>query len=223
MEIYTDNEAVHFYTSFPTFEHFMVCFKFLGDAVNHLIYPGSKIDPSCIPRSKTQRALTPINEFFMTLCRLRCGLLELDPAFRFKVSQSTVSRNLTTWINFLLYKFREIPIWPSRLQVQSQMPTQFKMLYPNTRIIIDATEIFIQRPTDPNSQQLTFSSYKNHNTAKALAGITPSGAFSFISPLYGGSISDRELFVTSGLLEKLEPGDAIMADKGFNVADILEG
>ena len=102
------------------------------------------------------------------------------------------------------------------------MPTQFKTLYPNTRIIIDATEIFIQRPTSPNAQQLTFSSSKNHNTAKALAGITPSGAFSFITPLYGGSISDRELFVTSGLLEKLEPGDAIMADKGFNIADILE-
>ena len=84
-------------------------------------------------------------------------------------------------------------------------------------------KIFIQRATDPNSQQLTFSSYKNHNTAKALAGNTPSGAFSFISPLYGGSISDRELFVTSLLMEKLESGDVIMADKGFNVADILEG
>ena len=61
MEMYTDNnEAVHFYTSFPTYE---LCFKFLGDAVNHLIYPGSKIDPSHIPRSKTQRAITPINEF----------------------------------------------------------------------------------------------------------------------------------------------------------------
>uniref|UniRef100_A0A1X7VI48 DDE Tnp4 domain-containing protein n=1 Tax=Amphimedon queenslandica TaxID=400682 RepID=A0A1X7VI48_AMPQE len=69
---------------------------------------------------------------------------------------------------------------------------------------------------------LTFSSYKNHNTARALAGITPSGAFSFVSPLYGGSISDRELFVQSGLLEKLEQGDAVMADKGLNIADLLE-
>ena len=149
--------------------------------VNHLIvYSGSKTDPSRVARCKPQRSITPINEFFMTLCRLRCGLLELDLAFRFKVSQSTVSRILTTWINFLYHKFQEIPIWPSREQVKSQMPKQFKTLYPNTRIIIDATEIFIQRPTNPNAQQLTFSSYKNHNTSKALAGITPSGAFSFI-------------------------------------------
>ena len=67
-----------------------------------------------------------------------------------------------------------------------------------------------------------FQHIKNHNTAKALAGITPSGAFSFISPLFGGSISDRELVLRSGLLDKLEAGDAVMADKGFNIADILE-
>lgn len=102
------------------------------------------------------------------------------------------------------------------------MPSQFQVQYPNTRIIIDATEVFIQRPSDPYAQQLTFSSYKNHSTAKALAGITPSGSFSIISTLYGGSICDRELFMQSGLLDKLEVGDAVMADKGFNIADLLE-
>ena len=122
----------------------------------------------------------------------------------------------------MYHKFKEIPIWPSRAQVQSTMPAQFKCQYPNTRIIIDATEIYIQSTSNPSAQQLNFSSYKNHNTAKAMAGITPSGAFSFISDLYGGSISDRELFLRSGILNRLEPGDAVMADKGFNVADLLE-
>lgn len=133
----------------------------------------------------------------MTLCRLRCGLIELDLAYRFHISQPTVSHIFKAWLNLLYYKLCEILIWPSRTQVDSLMPNQFKVQYPNTRIIIDATEIYIQRPSDPYAQQLTFSSYKNHNTAKALAGITPSGAFSFVSPLYGGSISDRELFVQS--------------------------
>ena len=96
-----------------------------------------------------------------------------DLAYRFNVSPSTVSRIFTAWVNFLFSKLSEIPMWPSRAQVQLFMPTQFKELYSNTRIIIDATEIFIQRPSDPSAQQLTFSSYKNHNTVKALAGITP--------------------------------------------------
>ena len=70
----------------------------------------------------------------------------------------------------------------------SNMPQSFKSSYPTTRCIIDATEIYIQMPSDPQAQQLTFSSYKNQNTFKALVAITPSGGISFVSKLYGGNI-----------------------------------
>ena len=75
-EMYTNNnDAMHFYTSFPSYKHFMICFSFLGDAVNHLIYSGSKTDSSRVARCKPQRSITPINEFFMTLChRIRSGI-----------------------------------------------------------------------------------------------------------------------------------------------------
>ena len=54
-----------------------------------------------------------------------------------------------------------------------------------------------------------------------MIGITPSGVVSFISDLYGGNISDKKLTHLSGLLDLLEPGDAIMADRGFTIDDIL--
>ena len=101
------------------------------------------------------------------------------------------------------------------------MPCIFQDLYPSTRCIIDATEIFIQKPQNPSAQQLTFSNYKSHNTYKALIAISPSGAISFVSNLFGGNIFDKKLTSRCGLLDLLEDGDSVMADKGFNMADLL--
>ena len=42
-----------------------------------------------------------------------------------------------------------------------------------------------------------------------------------MSDLYEGSISDRDLVVASGILDKLERGDSVMADKGFDIEDLL--
>ena len=56
---------------------------------------------------------------------------------------------------------------------------------------------------------------------KLLIGITPTGLFSFIPPLWTGSISDKEIVRNSGLVNYLEEGDAVMADKGFLVRDLL--
>ena len=42
--------------------------------------------------------------------------------------------------------------------------------------------------------------------------------------LYGGSVSDNEVTTSCGFLDKVEEGDSIMADKGFQVIDIhVEG
>lgn len=44
---------------------------------------------------------------------------------------------------------------------------------------------------------------------------------SFISKLYTGSISDREIVKRCGILKLLEDGDGVMADKGFTIEDLL--
>ena len=89
-------------------------------------------------------------------------------------------------------------------------------MYSTIRCIVDAiiNMIFIDMPTNPSTQQFTFSYCKNHNTFKALIAMTPCGAINFISDLYSGNISDKNFTEMSGLLTHLEPGEAIMADRG---------
>lgn len=95
------------------------------------------------------------------------------------------------------------------------MPRDFQILYPRARVIIDSTEILTERPSSLALVFKTFSTYKSHNTWKGLVGIAPHGAVTFISSLYSGCMSDVEITKLSGLLNLLENGDQIMADKGF--------
>ena len=88
---------------------------------------------------------------FLTLVQLRVGLFEQDLVNKFKISQSTVSRIIIKWI-------KEIPLWPPRDLVQLNIPKVFRDKYPTTRVIIDATEIYIEQPKLPELQQMTFSS-----------------------------------------------------------------
>ena len=56
---------------------------------------------------------------------------------------------------------------------------------------------------------------------KALVGASPGGLFTYVSPAYGGSTSDRQIVERSGLNALLDPGDEIMTDKEFNVEDLM--
>ena len=51
------------------------------------------------------RVLLPEDDFFLVLLRLRLGVMEQDLADRFEISQSTTSRIICSWINFLYLKF----------------------------------------------------------------------------------------------------------------------
>ena len=67
------------------------------------------------------------------------------------------------------------------------------------------------------------SSYEPHTTYKVLVGISPNGYVGFIVDVYGERASDKLISLSSEkLLEAFEPGDAVMADRGFVIDNELK-
>ena len=233
---FTSDEDISFYTGFPNFATFNAVYEFLNTGPNgeNIRYCSSKERsvPKCFydeneePEECThkgrKRSLEAREEFFLVLCRLRRGFAEKHLAQLFHISQSTVSRIFLSWINYLYLKFGQVSIWANKEVVRATMPDSFKDKYSSTRVIIDCTEIRCQMPSSLLLNSKLFSSYKNHVTLKGLVGIAPSGAITFISQLYSGSISDREIVERSGFLKlEFDKGDTVMADKGFTIEDLL--
>lgn len=102
------------------------------------------------------------------------------------------------------------------------MPGCFKTIYPKTRVILDCTEIKVQRPSSKVLNSEFYSAYKSHTTLKCLIGIAPQGAVKFVSSLYQEIISDKEITRCSVILSLDEEGDKVMADKGFLIQDLLQ-
>lgn len=166
-------------------------------------------------------SLCLFDQFFLFLCRVREGALEESLAERFHVSQSTVSRIVITWANYLFFMLGSLPIWLHRSAVNAMMPLCFKDTFPRTRVILDCTEIYIEKASSKVINSETYSNYKGSTTLKGLIGVCPSGEITFVSSLYQGSISDKQITKQSGILSLLEEGDEVMADKGFLIGDLL--
>ncbi|XP_077523140.1 uncharacterized protein LOC144133976 [Amblyomma americanum] len=186
---------------------------------NHILSFVVERNPK-LARSEKQNLRSLEEQLFMVLVRLRTGMATKEISRNFAVSMPTFSRIFTEWILMLDKDLAAITTFPSLAEVQQHMPSHFRQ-YPNTRIILDTTEVRIQKPSGLNAQRYTFSNYKFANTMECLVGATRDCYISFVSPLFGGGTSDRSIVEETGVLDLLEPGDGVMADKGFKVTDLL--
>ncbi len=162
-----------------------------------------------------------MDQILMTMMKLKLNLLQGDLAERFDVSQSVVSRILSYWIDTMEEHMRVYIPWLPRETIRSTMPQCFKENFLNTTCIIDCSETTLQKAHNLDSRGESYSHYYSSNTLKYLVAIAPCGLIMFISPAYGGRCSDKFITQESGFLDYLQPGDEVMADRGFTIRDLL--
>ena len=223
-EVTKNDTSVNFYTGITSVACLKTLFNLLQPRASKMRYwDGDKANPpknyqrhQNTEKPGRKRTMTLFEEFVLTLVRLRLGLLRTHLSHICSVSESQISKVFITWVTFLCHELKSLIVWSTKEHIQTKLPPEFKR-FPNTRVAIDCTEVLIEKPTLPSAQKSTWSEYKEHNTIKTLVGITYTGTF--VSKFWTGSVSDRRITQESEFLERLEEGDEIMADKGFNISD----
>lgn len=187
---------IEFYTGLSSYNMLITCYSLIESEIpqNFNCGPSATSTPAKIGRP---RLLTPFQEFVMVVMRLTLGLFEKDLSHRFGVSVATVSEVLRKWIRFLAKEFRPLIRQPKKELFSFYSPKSFRELFPDVVIVVDCTEIEMERPSALDNQSACYSSYKSRPTMKALLGITPSGVLSFVSGFFPGSTSDREITMQS--------------------------
>ncbi|XP_074655326.1 uncharacterized protein LOC141908930 [Tubulanus polymorphus] len=219
----SEDSDVYLYTGFPDKKVFESVLSFLNPGSS-----GENLMAGCSGASTDggkHGGLSPRDQFLAFLCRVHLGLSELDLAGRFGVSVSSVTSIVVTWANFISFRLGGLSIWPTKQQVVDSMPRAFRENLPNARVIINCKEIACELPPSLIQKSKSYSnSDDNSNALKGLVGLTPSGNVCFVSQLYIGGISDREITERCGILQRqhFDRGDDVVARDSFDIQSLLD-
>lgn len=170
-DIFEHGEKFKFYTGLKI-EQFNTIFEFLGGENIKLNYWNGEKQPRYIKFKVDNKT-----QLLLTVVRMRLGYTLQDMSYRFKIRVTSLRSFFVTWVQTLYFKFQDIKknMFVSR-EIHHPLPEVFRnQLLNKTRIVIDATEFFVEGSSNYTQQGHLYSSYKGHTTGKVLIGIAPSG------------------------------------------------
>ncbi|XP_067120132.1 uncharacterized protein [Centruroides vittatus] len=188
-------------TGIPTFKLFNAIVKLFSDV--------------CKTKQISNTNFSFEDKLFMVLIKMKLNISFSVISLFFHCSVPTASRIFYSGVKILASVLKCAIVWPSKINILENMPKCFNR-FRNVRVILDCSEIRVQRPKCLKCQIRCYSHYKGDTTIKFLIGVSPGGIATFLSSAYGGRTSDKAIFEQSDILNLLTPySDSVMVDKGF--------
>jgi len=172
------------------------------------------------PGGGRHHALAPCDRLLMALFWLRAYPTYELLGFYFGLDKANAHRN-TADVLAVLEALGDFPFDrpdhdPGRTPLRS--PQAVMDAFPAVRLVVDTKEQRIRRPRgDHAAQKPYYSMKKKAHTLKTQLAVRPDGRIESVGlSVPGGSKHDKTLLLESGLLKRLAPGEAAMADKAYH-------
>ncbi|XP_039190932.1 uncharacterized protein LOC120304441 isoform X3 [Crotalus tigris] len=161
----THSKWLRFYTGFDRYPRLKAFLDFLQEGEN------LENGPPC--------ALSPENQLFLVLVRLRLGLLLQDLAFRFHISESTASRYWLSWMELMEQKLRQVPVAFSQRYIDAFKPQQQLRHHDTVLVALDCAELFFEAQGTKRGKRDGSRSPRAHYSIHGYALAAPSGFLTF--------------------------------------------
>ncbi|XP_025019037.1 LOW QUALITY PROTEIN: uncharacterized protein LOC103058275 [Python bivittatus] len=161
----THSNWLRFYTGFDGYTRFKAFLDFLQE--------GESLENS--PPS----ALSPENQLFLVLVRLRLGLLLQDLAFRFHISESTASRYWLSWTELMEQRLRQVPVACSKRYIDAFKPQHQLQHHDVVLVALDCAELFFEAQGRTRRKAGGSQSPRAHYSTHGYALAAPSGFLTF--------------------------------------------
>uniref|UniRef100_T1JMC0 Transposase Helix-turn-helix domain-containing protein n=1 Tax=Strigamia maritima TaxID=126957 RepID=T1JMC0_STRMM len=120
------------------------------------------------------------NHIVFAMCKLKTNISFRCLAFLFNISSSTCTRYFRKTVLLLAKVLECLIVWPDKEEILANIPKCFQK-YKRTRVVVDCTEVTVEKPLCLTCRILTYSHCKDTHTIKILIGVSPSGVITHLT------------------------------------------